>query len=234
MDWKRLGRKLKNDPGLLDAAILLRPEEAKALSGAMRPFAEMAEAARLRSALPEDAWEPVARLLRRKKNSRGRAFRAAAICGALALAFAFVALSASGLLLAWDEPQTLQFLMQSAQEDTNPSSVRLHARIAGAFARGAWPWQDVNLVYEYFLPDGNPCIRSVLHVSVRGEQSRLFPFTLSGFDWSSEQGRLLLTVHGRRDYRLFEREYSWVVECDAVNLFSPLISQGGDTLFLEY
>ncbi|MDD5918416.1 MAG: hypothetical protein PUD73_04910 [bacterium] len=232
MDWKRLKRRLKNDPSLLDTAFLLRPEDAAALSENMRSFEEMAGAAQLRSTLPEEAWKPVARILRRKKNSRRRTFQAALACGVFLLAF--TVLSASGLLLAWDEPQTPQFLLQSAQEGTDPSSVRLHTHIAGAYVRGSWPWQDVNLVYEYFLPDGNPCIRDVLHVSVRGEQSTLFPFTLSHYSWSSEQGRLLLTVYGCRNFRLFEREYCWVVEYKIPSSFSPFIlKQGGGALFLE-
>lgn len=233
MNWRGIKRRLKRNPALLDMKYQVLPGMAEAMARSMRTFAETAEAVQRCASLPEDRRNTLARVLSAKPRPHPRRAFAALACALAAVLF--LAASVSGVFLPREDARLAAQLTLYQQDDAEASSARQPAHAAGAVVRCGWPWQDTTILYEYVLREGKPQIQSVLCVSVRGERSRLFPFAITDFTWSDEDGALLFTLRGRRDYRLFEREYVWTAAYDAAEqgLFAAQGRQGEDVRPLE-
>lgn len=210
MNWRGIKRRLKRNPALLDMNYRALPGTAEAMARSMRVFSEMAETVRLRASLPEERRNMLAHAINPEPRSHRR--RACAMLSCALAVILLLATAVSGVFLPQEDVWIASRLAACQQNDEESASVRWHMRTGGGSVRCGWPWQDTAVLYEYALQDGEPEIQTILCVSVRGEQSWLFPFVLEGYTWSTEDGTLLLTLSGRRDYRLFEREYVWTAQ----------------------
>ena len=210
MNWRGIKRRLKRNPALLDMNYRALPGTAEAMARSMRAFSEMAETVRLRASLPEERQNMLAHAINPEPRSHRR--RACAMLSCALAVILLLATAVSGVFLPQEDVWIVSRLAACQQNDEESVSVRWHMRTGGGSVRCGWPWQDTAVLYEYALQDGEPEIQTILCVSVRGEQSWLFPFVLEGYTWSTEVGTLLLTLSGRRDYRLFEREYVWTAQ----------------------